>query len=84
MSITKKTRRKRLRKLADKITKHQDKLDMESWFDDGSDLRYSEVIEKIIAKRRPICGTSACAAGWAVFMFGTEKQIKDCLKRDGD
>jgi hypothetical protein len=84
MSISKKTRRKRMRKLADRITKHDDHFDMHGWFDIDQDvtLTAKEVIEKVIEKRRPICGTSACAAGWAVIMFGTREQIKRCMKND--
>jgi hypothetical protein len=82
MSISKKTRRKRLRKLASKIVKHEDKFDMHDWFsiDMDADLSAKEAIAKVIEKRRPICGTSGCAAGWAVIMFGTREQIKRCMK----
>jgi hypothetical protein len=73
------TRRKRLLKLADQIVKHEKQFDMGIWFQmDGSDLPERETIEKIIEKRRPICGTSGCAAGWAV------KQIKACIKEEAD
>jgi hypothetical protein len=79
------TRRKRLRKLADQIVKHEKQFSMGTWFQmDGSDLPERETVKKIIEKRRPICGTSGCAAGWAVILFGTKKQIKACIKEEAD
>jgi hypothetical protein len=82
MAIRKKTRRKRLRKLADKIVKHEDKFDMHDWFhvSEDVDLSTKAVIEKVLEKRRPICGTSGCAAGWAVILFGTPEQVKGCIR----
>jgi hypothetical protein len=76
------TKQKRLRKLAKKIEKHEELFDMGSYFDDRTDLPLRKVIEKVIEKRRPICGTDACAAGWAVILFGTKEQIKDCIKEE--
>jgi hypothetical protein len=84
VTVSTKTRKKRLRTLAKKIEKHEDKFDMGSWFNDYSKLPDDEVVKKIIEKRRPICGTTGCAAGWAVFMFGTKKQIRHCIENDGD
>jgi hypothetical protein len=76
----------RMRQLASKIVKHEDKFDMYGWFDIDQDVTMTikEVIDKILEKRRPICGTSGCAAGWAVLMFGTKKQIRGCIEDDGD
>jgi hypothetical protein len=75
-------KRKRLRKLAKQIVKHEDKFDMHTYFDDHTDLNLEVLIEKVIEKRRPICGTSGCAAGWGVILFGTKKQIKECMNED--
>jgi hypothetical protein len=84
-AVSAKTRRKRMRKLASKIVKHEDKLDMRTWFEAGDlDMNEETLLEKILEKRRPICGTAACAAGWAVFMFGSKKQIRECVTNDGD
>jgi ArsR family metal-binding transcriptional regulator len=84
VTVSASTRSKRMHKLAKKIERHEDKFDMGSWFNDYSKLSEAEVIKKIIEKRRPICGTTGCAAGWAVFMFGTKKQIRHCIENDGD
>jgi hypothetical protein len=77
------TKRKRLRKLAKQIVKHEDQFDMHTYFDDHDiGLSLDKLIEKVIEKRRPICGTSGCAAGWGVILFGTKKQIRDCIREE--
>jgi hypothetical protein len=83
--VTLKVRRKRLRKLADKIEKHENKFDMTGWLDTNRDfdLTDEELVEELIKKGRPICNTTACAAGWAVIMFGSPKQIRKCVLEEG-
>jgi hypothetical protein len=83
-AMNRSTKQKRLRKLAKKIEKHEELFDMGTYFEDRTDLSPEKVIEKIIEKRRPICGTSGCAAGWAVILFGTKEQIKSCIQDDDD
>lgn len=75
-------REKRLLELAEAIEKKENrsKIRMEDWFDySDTGLDSYQVAEKIIETRRPICGTTACAAGWAVFMYGTKDQIIGCV-----
>lgn len=78
--------KKRLLKLADTIEKKEsrNRFYMGSWFNFETYLSPKQAIEKVLKKREPICGTTACAAGWAVFMFGSKKQIKDCIREKAD
>lgn len=77
----------RLRAVRDAIVATPDKLDMTSWFErhgrlaniDEDSPEMAEIVEKITTERRPICGTTACLAGWTVLMFGTREDIRGCV-----